>query len=72
MKKYLKMSISEHDLKIITEDNETDVLTLDYSKIRLETQTKGIKCSCMCKICGCGPLAPGARGNVDLCASCRK
>ena len=69
---YLKMSVSAKDLKIITEDVQTNVLTLDYSKLRPETPPIGITCSCMCKICGCGPLAPGVKGRVDLCASCRK
>ena len=66
------MSLSTQALKIIVEDNETNVLTLDYFKIRPETPPTGTICSCMCKICGCGPLAPGVKGKVDLCASCRK
>ena len=28
-------------------------------------------CSCMCRICGSGPLAPSPFGSTDLCASCR-
>lgn len=57
---------------IITENNNMIVLTLDYLKARPVTPPVGITCSCMCKNCGSGPLAPGAHGQVKLCASCRR
>ena len=68
---YLNMVLSAKNLKIITKDVKTNVLTLDYSKLQLETPRIRTTCSCMCKNCGCGPLAPGVKGRVELCASCR-
>ena len=47
-------------------------LSLDQIDDSPYTLPPYITCSCMCKNCGTGPLAPGTNGNTEYCASCRR
>ena len=77
------MTFSSYEKKIIASlirNAENEVINQAIKENRLSlninarqyTPTKLTACSCMCISCGTGPLAPGANGKTDYCASCRK